>query len=189
MTKRVGGARLTGVAEQRGRPEAEPNLSLGRCALPKANGGECQREADPRLPWQMCREHALKVYEHVRAEVQDATARMAAPQPMRDLERRVNNALVGGVVYWLQIGALIKVGYTSSLKMRLAAYPPDRKVLALEPDATPELERERIDQFAHLCQHGREWLKPAPDLVAFLNTLRPADKQMDLARFDLEEAV
>ena len=152
-----------------------PN-DIGRCPITRSGGEVCGQPGYPGMPFVICGKHARKLYSHIH---EDFTSMM--PEARR-------RALTGdsqplpveeGVVYWLQIGALIKVGFTTNLKARRASYPPDHRVLAVEPQATRSLEAKRKAQFRHLVVHGQEWLRPAPELFAHINILRPDDQQID----------
>ena len=92
------------------------------------------------------------------SEAAAATQKPAAPRPTP-------------VVYYLRVGQLIKIGYTSDLPQRLRAYPPDTLVLATEP-GDMSLEQQRHRQFSWHRVAGREWFDPAPPLLRHINSLR-----------------
>lgn len=73
-------------------------------------------------------------------------------------ERQLISTTSPGVVYYLLVGTLIKIGWTSDLRQRLKAYPPDTKVLAVHP-GTLETEKQMHTRFAHLLDKGREWFR------------------------------
>lgn len=75
-----------------------------------------------------------------------------------------------GVVYFLQIGDLVKIGKSLVLEQRLASYSyPDRKLLATEPGYT-ERERQLHRLFAK-AHHSGEWFRPTRDLLAYIAEL------------------
>ena len=74
----------------------------------------------------------------------------------RDLIDVVNRST--GVVYYLLVGKLIKIGWSSDLRQRLKSYPPDSKLLAVHP-GTRETEKQMHQKFAHLLDKGREWFQ------------------------------
>lgn len=76
-----------------------------------------------------------------------------------------------GVVYYLRVGHLIKVGWSGSLERRLNAYPPHSTVLATEP-GYQVLERQRHIQFKEHLEEGREWFRPGASLLDHINSLR-----------------
>lgn len=157
-----------------------PAVNVGRCPITRGNGEVCDEPGMPSLPFIICGKHARKLYQHIHEQFtvqlpEDARRRLTGDSQPLPVE--------AGVVYWLQIGDLIKVGFTTNFKTRRASYPPDHRVLAIEPQATRSLEAKRKQQFRHLVAHGQEWLRPAPELIAHINILRPDDQQIDVDRF------
>jgi hypothetical protein len=81
------------------------------------------------------------------------------------LRRRVH----APVVYYVRIGQHIKIGTSTNLKKRLAAYPLG-ELLATEPGSY-DIESQRLSQFAHLLAHRREYFTPATDLLEHIAAL------------------
>lgn len=77
------------------------------------------------------------------------------------------------VIYYVQVGELIKLGTTTNLARRMNGYPPDAAVLATE-QGSYGLEGERIEQFSEYLAGRREWFHPGPRLVAHIESLRHA---------------
>lgn len=75
-----------------------------------------------------------------------------------------------GVVYYIRIGELVKIGFTVRWSNRRQGYPPTAELLAMEP-GTLLVEAQRHAQFAHLLVHGREWFTDAPDIRRHIRTL------------------
>lgn len=75
-----------------------------------------------------------------------------------------------GMIYYLRVGALIKIGFSSYLDERLRAYPPDSKVLAVHP-GTPEVERQVHNKFFNHLSHGREWFTPSPEIEQHIKAI------------------
>ena len=76
-----------------------------------------------------------------------------------------------GVLYYLMIDGLVKIGYASDLDKRLTAYPPTAQLLATEPgDRSAEGARHR--EFAEYLSAGREWFTPGPRLRDYIESLR-----------------
>jgi len=73
-----------------------------------------------------------------------------------------------GVVYFIQFGDRIKIGFTSDLKRRMQVLPHD-KVLAVIA-GTMQDERRCHEKFAHLRLTG-EWFSAGPELLTFINKL------------------
>lgn len=74
------------------------------------------------------------------------------------------------LVYYVRCGDLIKIGTTTKLSMRLAAYPPFAELLATEPGGY-DVERARHKQFAEHHAMRNEWFTAADDLLAHIATL------------------
>ena len=64
-----------------------------------------------------------------------------------------------GFVYFVEVGERIKIGYSVDVRRRMRAYPPGSVLLAVEP-GSPEMERQRHQQFAGCLLDGREWFRP-----------------------------
>lgn len=78
-----------------------------------------------------------------------------------------------GLVYYMRINGQIKIGYTSNLRQRSSAYPPGTELLAVEP-GTPELEKQRHNQFSRHLARGREWFADNPSLTAHIDACAQA---------------
>jgi len=73
-----------------------------------------------------------------------------------------------GLVYFIQFGDRIKIGYTTDLEQRMSAIPHD-KILALIAGTMAD-ERRCHEKFAHLRLTG-EWFSAGPDLLKFIAKL------------------
>jgi hypothetical protein len=134
----------------------------GTCVLP-VQGGPCGRPVGPDVPFPLCERH---VYEVTRFGVMGGW-RLSGPSgpPVEPPAPRP------AVVYYVRVGALVKIGTTEQdLGVRLQMLPPDRQILATEPGSLI-LERRRHEQFAHL-REGGEWFRMAPELLAHVRALR-----------------
>lgn len=76
-----------------------------------------------------------------------------------------------GHIYYLQVGKLVKIGFSSYLDERLRAYPPDSQVLATHP-GTPELEQHIHRKFFNHLSHGREWFTPSTEIDQHIQEVR-----------------
>ena len=65
-----------------------------------------------------------------------------------------------GWIYYLQVGDLIKIGFTYDLDRRVAQYPPNVKLLAFHA-GTWELEQALHRRFSLEREKGREWYRPS----------------------------
>lgn len=75
-----------------------------------------------------------------------------------------------GFVYYIQIGDQLKIGYSTDVRRRMRAYPPESKLLAIEP-GDRGLERQRHQQFAGSLRNGREWFAPTADLLEHIDAV------------------
>jgi len=73
------------------------------------------------------------------------------------------------VVYFMRLGDLIKIGYTTNLRQRVSSINPE-EVLATEPGGRAR-ERELHKRFAALRVHG-EWFRHEGELAEYISTLR-----------------
>lgn len=73
------------------------------------------------------------------------------------------------IVYYMRLGDLVKIGYTTNLTARLESINP-QEVMTTEPGG-PDRERRRHEQFAALRVHG-EWFRLAPPLTDHIEAVR-----------------
>jgi len=76
-----------------------------------------------------------------------------------------------GVVYYVEVSGRIKIGWTSSLEKRMRAYPPNSRLLAVEP-GTRKDEQRLHRMFATYRTHGREWYAPVPSLLHHIEAVK-----------------
>jgi hypothetical protein len=77
-----------------------------------------------------------------------------------------------GVVYFIKSRDLVKIGTTTDLLKRMAAFSvPHITLLATEP-GYKRRERELHLQFADLRVNRREWFRLAPPLTDYIDTIR-----------------
>lgn len=98
------------------------------------------------------------------AEIHAARRQMAEEEAARQ-EAYKDQALV----YYIRIGDLIKIGFTTNMRQRMSQLLPD-EVLATEPGPA-ELERMRHRQFAHLRVRG-ERFRRGEDLISHVAMIR-----------------
>lgn len=156
-----------------------PGGFLGKsCTVLRRNGAFCDAPSDEDVPFPICTRHALKLYRHMRERIAEAmpgetgalhfaTQMFKADQEAADRK----HAAAEWVVYYVQVGDVIKIGVTGRLRHRLNAYPPFSKLLAREP-GDHFLEAKRHQQFAHLRVAGKEWYRPDPELLAFIEKVK-----------------
>jgi hypothetical protein len=144
------------------------------CMWPK-----CPKINFPNTDIDICEAHEIIIASRVQQRNQakiDAQANAAAEGQIND-ERKVagldqlpNTQLSNQCVYYLKVGDHIKIGTTTNLPRRLAAYPPESEVLGTEAGG-PTVEKHRHQQFhAHLAW-GREWFTDTQEIRQFIATL------------------
>lgn len=108
----------------------------------------------------LCDRHAVDIYRKVKAAI-ETKARIRGPQPLR-------SETVRGVVYFVELGDRIKIGFTTNLTSRLKTVPAER-VLATMPGTM------RDEQAMHArfesARVYREWFTKSPELLDFIETI------------------
>jgi hypothetical protein len=151
---------------------------ISACTIELSDGSPCGRPSAREMPFPICGRHAAQLYRYLIKLMGDFDSQPLARMQMwvdtiEDLQAAAaaKAAKRSYVVYYLQVGDLIKVGYTAHLRQRMASYPPTRTLLATEPGGE-QVERQRHFQFAELLRHGNEWFSPGAALVDHINALR-----------------
>lgn len=154
-----------------------------RCTAQSEDGSFCDAPSIDGAPFPICIRHGAQLLRFFQAELNGIehapfTRKLEVLNSMRDgkadLERRLREdaeRMPTERVYYVLVGKLIKIGYTTQLRKRMATYPPDRKILAIE-DGGMNLEAQRLRQFRASLAHGKEWFRPTPDLIDHINRLR-----------------
>lgn len=140
------------------------------CVATTRTGWTCGKPSLPYAPFPICLHHGSELYQFVNRMMRHGASPAAAATqtPYREPEPRPP---LNEVVYYLQIGPLIKIGTTGNLKTRLSAYPAIRHLLATEPGGAG-LEGQRLYQFRHLLHVGREWFRIGDALCDHIDDLR-----------------
>lgn len=101
----------------------------------------------------------------LRATIRRQTQELRELRTPSDATHRTDqDRAVEGVIYYLRVGAYIKVGWTSDLEKRMRAYSPDSVLLATEP-GTRKDEAKRHRLLAVHRTHGREWYAMTPSVM------------------------
>jgi len=95
-------------------------------------------------------------------------------------ELRASRGNQPGWIYYVHTDGKVKIGYSTDITRRLRAYPPGSEVLAVHP-GTLELERSIHRDFDAHRVAGREWFRPAPEILDHFATVR--DQYGDPTRF------
>lgn len=152
------------MQKRRGSDPADVLSVQDTCCWPKCSA------PTPQLALPLCEHHVMRVVRHA----QDLL-KSKPKDPVRVARLRQDR---DGVVYFLRFQGLIKIGFTSNLKLRLSTITHD-ELLHAQP-GTPADERRVHVAFAHL-RENREWFRPEPDLMEFIEHLRHAGEVEDLA--------
>lgn len=135
--------------------------------------GECGMRVARRYKLPLLHEVRMRDSESRRARL----AKAEQERQRRDAELRRagwgSHAQVDSVVYYVEIGSYIKIGYSKNLRSRLQALRvPVSDLLAVEPGGRSE-EARRHEQFGHLRINKRwENFRPEPDLLEHIATTR-----------------
>jgi hypothetical protein len=109
---------------------------------------------------ELCQKHALHVWAQVNADIEGGE--IPAPERPKAKARPAK-----GVIYYLQNGDRIKVGYASNLAQRMRTYPPNAEILAVHPGTLADEQRIHAELSAHRAA-GREWYHPSPILLEYI---------------------
>lgn len=152
--------------------------TLDPCPIANRHGEPCGAPSIEDMAFAICEVHAIRVFRYMSALMESlsddplfrAKIFLEDAEQQRARERR-QLAERDEVVYYVQIGDHIKIGYTSVLRQRMNAYPATRRLLATEP-GTYQDEQARHQQFRHHLAAGNEWFHPGQDLIKHINELR-----------------
>lgn len=98
----------------------------------------------------MCRFHIVGAHDALREYVRNQNAQKADPDR--------------GMIYFLQVGSHIKIGWATDLAKRMRAYPPNSILMAVQP-GTRAAEAKLHKRFAVHRSHGREWYPLVPAIL------------------------
>jgi len=163
-----------------------------------SEGVECVAEATMTRPVPLCDEHRVEVALSVTPEVLAASLRTIrsglTSTSMSPDERRAMVAgarplnirkHVGGVhgpvVYFIENGQRIKIGYSTNLRSRYQALSLQEKDVQLLLQGGPTLERAFHASFAKARIDATEWFEPVPALTEYI-TRKQAELSELMAR-------
>jgi hypothetical protein len=144
-----------------------------RCTVQLDTSTFCDEDALPGAPFSICHRHAGDIYAFVSDLVAEHAPRVHDENTANVASARARIAARPSVVYYVEVGDLIKIGTTVSLERRLRGYPPTARLLAVEPGGMAE-EAQRLRQFNRALVAGREWFLPVQDLVDHIAEVRRA---------------
>lgn len=96
--------------------------------------------------------------------------------------KRAATAARVGVVYYVEVGSHIKIGWTSDLAKRMRSYPPNSRLLACHPGLRTD-ERDIHRKFVLWRSHGAEWYVLAPILLDHIKRVVAEHGQPDVVNF------
>lgn len=153
------------------------NIVLPRCTAQSPTGKFCDAPSLPDAPFPMCSRHARLAFIFGSNLVKqsegslDVIERFVGVSRTDEKPARERHEMI----YFLELGGLIKIGYTSNWGTRKISYPPHAKILLLHrtKDAW-SLEKRLHSQFRKHLRAGQEWFEPAPEILAYIDGLREA---------------
>jgi hypothetical protein len=138
---------------------------------------DCRDPRTPRGTIPLCDRHILIVYSTVVNENLQAQRPLPEPLPPKPAPKTIQELIPPrkpeprpGWVYYVRIGEHIKIGHATNLWNRMRAYPPSAELLATE-SGDQRLEKARHSEFRAFLDAGREWFRPAPELMAHIEKL------------------
>lgn len=129
------------------------------------------RDHEQSLP--LCHEHVLAAYSNSRSFTDDPLMRDAADRYLAhrrasaDAEKAAHLARTDGHIYYIQLGDLIKVGWTRTLFQRVKSYGASATLLACYK-ATRGDETNLHRQLTPVRAKGREWYEDGPLIRSFI---------------------
>jgi len=170
---------------KRNRPDITPAEELdGVCGVK-----ECNRPQMDTFP--VCEDHAFDIWVEVgflRMDMHKAAAAHMRKVDVQKIKNELIEEALGvikfkeerqqtpGVIYYLQVEDLIKIGFTRDLHGRLRAYPPMARLLATHP-GTFQLEGQMHKKFAHHLADRKEWFTVHVALLEHIERVRKEFKQ------------
>lgn len=149
-------------------------MSNAGCVVPVGDEDiPCGRDSMPHAPFSICIKHSMSLYQAVLDNLRGPDRREQYEAAMAEKRaKRATDSEDGGVVYYVRVGELIKIGTTrQELHIRFSELPPSKQLLATEPGGF-RLEKTRHLQFRHLRAKIGEWFHPAPELWSHIAGLR-----------------
>lgn len=170
------------LAEQRAENRRQRAASASRAKFTICAIRGCRANVVAEGAVSVCVEHAVDIWEIVEKrdkspflrEVlgEDIARRDRIRAEQRAATKAEDKALIAapdaiGEIYYIKVGGLIKVGWTSDLRKRLRAYGPEAEVL-VHYEATRRDEANLHRQLKPSRAKGREWYQDDPIIQAFV---------------------
>ena len=141
-----------------------------RCPVELPDNTVCDAFSAPDAPFPICVKHASRLLTFLR-DLTDVGAGLLGDGQL-GVSRAVPPHMVKReVVYYLRGEApIVKIGWTRDLGQRLRSYPPNYRLIAVEPGSL-QTETARLETFADLRIGRREWFHYGPALRAHVELL------------------
>lgn len=150
-------SRITGAGYCETRPWA------GQCVWP-----ECEHNIDI-IDAPLCKDHMIRVYvicqETYLWMMEPKTVDPHSGREVKPPASRRRPPALRGTIYFVRLGDLVKIGFTTNMARRMTVIPHE-EILGAK-SGTMEDERRCHAAFKHLRVKG-EWFRAAPDLLAFI---------------------
>jgi len=140
---------------------------------------DCTAKPSDMIETALCDRHAIGAYRAVAKVLSEAPTGLAdmlagaepsrilgKPQPRQDRTRR-NVRTAPGVIYFARAGDLVKIGYTTNLRQRMAQLGHD--VIGTQPGTMMD-EQALHHRFGEYWDHG-EYFRPGQRLMEYIDTL------------------
>lgn len=143
--------------------------TLRRCCIPDCDGAVARTSELP-----VCHACGVKIalaHQFEASRLNAVAAEVARRRAIFEAEREAKRQLAS-LVYYVDFGPHIKIGYTSRLRERLSGlrvYP--HQLLAIEPGGR-SVEKARHRQFDALRFNAREDFHPGDELLAHIEAMR-----------------
>jgi hypothetical protein len=126
----------------------------------------CEADISELISLPLCNRHIAKVYRR-------AQMLISGTLPRREVEALAPRSTVDtpGAIYFIRLGSLVKIGFSTSLAQRLRDLPHEEVLGVIA--GTMRDEKALHARFAHLRQTG-EWFRQGDDLMEFIGTLNRA---------------
>lgn len=149
----------------------------------------CGEDSTDRYPLPLCQRHALWIWSLVDEDIRESGRDGHADLKRMDGEW-VKSVVASepkpkerdGYVYVLEVGGMIKIGYTANPFRRGGQYPPSAELLAMFPGRLSD-EKELHERFSAYREAGREWYLDCREIREYVAELNAASLRWEKAMF------
>lgn len=148
---------------------------IQHCTARRDDGSFCDRHTVPGAPFPICSHHLADIARFLNSVAPDAIEALILANRAFDgslfRDPSARREQFRAVVYYVRVGAVVKIGYTGRIGERMQGYPPHAVLLATEPGGLA-LEAQRHREYRASLAAGREWFHPSAALIEHINSLR-----------------